>query len=228
MRYEPACFLSGKPLLPVLIVYAPYCKETCDEKPEKAEIGLLEECRAQAVRCVSTRADMIADMYGVPNPRLVINFSYGYSGGRHDGKTELEAAINELVELRRVSAPTALGLNDVIGTYGFQGYATTGGYTAASRAGLRAFAAESWTDQTHNGTYVDILATPTGSGTIGFVARFFGSTGVAFGNTTDPENHICVHRYLVLDIGQSKCFFINDFSFIRYQSGTTGASLIIN
>jgi hypothetical protein len=46
----------------LVIVYAPYCKETCDEKPEKAEIGLLEECRAQAVRCVSTRADMVADI----------------------------------------------------------------------------------------------------------------------------------------------------------------------
>jgi hypothetical protein len=56
------------------------------------------------------RADMIADMYGVPTPRLVINFSYGYSGGRHDGETELEAAIDELVKMRRVYAPTALVL----------------------------------------------------------------------------------------------------------------------
>jgi hypothetical protein len=56
------------------------------------------------------RADMIADMYDAPNPRLVINFSYGYSGGRHDGETELEAAIDELVEMRRACAPTALVL----------------------------------------------------------------------------------------------------------------------
>jgi hypothetical protein len=63
-----------------------------------------------ALHYIFHRADMIADMYGAPNPRLVINFSYGYTGGRHDGETELEAAINELVEMRRVYAPTALVL----------------------------------------------------------------------------------------------------------------------
>src|SRR5262249_12465931 len=45
----------------------------------------------------------------------VINFSYGFSGGRHDGETELEAAINEMIARRRVRSkgffrpsPTAL------------------------------------------------------------------------------------------------------------------------
>jgi hypothetical protein len=56
------------------------------------------------------RADIIGDMYGVRNLRLVINFSYGCTGGRHDGKTQLEAAINELVQERRKHAPTALVL----------------------------------------------------------------------------------------------------------------------
>jgi hypothetical protein len=57
------------------------------------------------------RADIIAceTGYDVKNLRLVVNFSYGYSGGRHDGETELEAAINELIERRRgKGCPTAL------------------------------------------------------------------------------------------------------------------------
>lgn len=67
-----------------------------------------------AVHYIFDRADMIAakDGYNVDNMRLVINFSYGFSGGRHDGETELEAAINELVQKRRYErkCPTALVL----------------------------------------------------------------------------------------------------------------------
>jgi hypothetical protein len=60
------------------------------------------------------RADIIAakEGYHVDNMRLVINFSYGFSGGRHDGGTELEAAINQLIQKRRSekTSPTALVL----------------------------------------------------------------------------------------------------------------------
>jgi hypothetical protein len=56
------------------------------------------------------RADIIAKGYKIENPGLVINFSYGFSGGRHDGATELEAAIDQLVEKRREIGPTALVL----------------------------------------------------------------------------------------------------------------------
>jgi hypothetical protein len=64
-----------------------------------------------AFHYIFDRADMIADGYGIDCPRLVINFSYGFSGGRHDGGTELEAAITEIVEKRReCRGPTALVL----------------------------------------------------------------------------------------------------------------------
>jgi hypothetical protein len=57
------------------------------------------------------RADLIADAYGVDKPRLVINFSYGYFGGAHDGQFDVEAAIGELVDARRENrGPTALVL----------------------------------------------------------------------------------------------------------------------
>jgi hypothetical protein len=57
------------------------------------------------------RADLIADAYGADKPRLVINFSYGYSGGPHDGQIDIEAAIGELVQVRRANkGPTALVL----------------------------------------------------------------------------------------------------------------------
>lgn len=57
-----------------------------------------------AFHYIFDRADIIAEGYKVKNLRLVINFSYGFSGGRHDGETELEAAINELVCKRRTRA----------------------------------------------------------------------------------------------------------------------------
>jgi hypothetical protein len=51
------------------------------------------------------RADILAKGYEVEGLRLVVNFSYGFSGGRHDGETELEAAIDELVCKRRTRKP---------------------------------------------------------------------------------------------------------------------------
>jgi hypothetical protein len=64
-----------------------------------------------AFHYIFDRADRIARAYGIEKPRLVINFSYGFSGGRHDGEIELEAAINELVAKRRANTgPTALVL----------------------------------------------------------------------------------------------------------------------
>ncbi|MHC2282130.1 hypothetical protein ACVME8_008773 [Bradyrhizobium diazoefficiens] len=64
-----------------------------------------------AFHYIFNRADMIADGYGIDRARLVINFSYGFSGGRHDGGTELEAAIDEMICARRkLVGPTALVL----------------------------------------------------------------------------------------------------------------------
>jgi len=62
-----------------------------------------------AFHYIFNRADLIAERYGVEKLRVVINFSYGFSGGRHDGNTELEAAINQLIATRRQRrGPTAL------------------------------------------------------------------------------------------------------------------------
>lgn len=64
-----------------------------------------------AFHYIFDRADRIADGYGVDHARLVINFSYGYFGGPHDGKLDIEAALSELVNLRRrTRGPTALVL----------------------------------------------------------------------------------------------------------------------
>ncbi|MEM1237592.1 MAG: hypothetical protein AAGI10_11515 [Pseudomonadota bacterium] len=57
------------------------------------------------------RAEQIAEAYGCTTvPPLVVNISYGYSGGAHDGNATLEAAMDELVTARRACAPTALTL----------------------------------------------------------------------------------------------------------------------
>ena len=56
------------------------------------------------------RAEQVAEAYGCDAPPMVVNISYGYSGGSHDGLGNLEAAIDEIVTARRAYAPTALTL----------------------------------------------------------------------------------------------------------------------
>ncbi|GLH79180.1 hypothetical protein SSBR45G_40890 [Bradyrhizobium sp. SSBR45G] len=62
-----------------------------------------------AFHYIFDRADRIAQGYEIDPPRLVVNFSYGYFGGAHDGQVDVEAAIRQLVEQRRaLRGPTAL------------------------------------------------------------------------------------------------------------------------
>ncbi len=62
-----------------------------------------------AFHYIFNRAELISKKYGVDNLRLVVNFSYGYTGGRHDGRSEIELAVEELVAARRAGGkPTAV------------------------------------------------------------------------------------------------------------------------
>lgn len=61
-----------------------------------------------AFHYVFERADRIARANGTDSLPLVINFSYGYTGGPHDGTDRLELAIRDLIVKRRSKAPTAL------------------------------------------------------------------------------------------------------------------------
>ncbi|MDP2803965.1 MAG: hypothetical protein Q8O26_18995 [Phreatobacter sp.] len=61
-----------------------------------------------AFHYVFARADAIAAAYGVKALPLVINFSFGFSGGPHDGTDRLEQAIEDLVKARKKEAPTVL------------------------------------------------------------------------------------------------------------------------
>jgi hypothetical protein len=110
----------------VMDLAAGYAPERGEEPPEEIRIIAVQLPNAVTVdtsgfgkdmyllaafHYIFDRADIIAGAtgYDVENLRLVINFSYGYSAGRHDGELELEAAINELIELRRgKGCPTAL------------------------------------------------------------------------------------------------------------------------
>lgn len=55
-----------------------------------------------AFHYIFDRADRIAAAYGVARLPLVINFSFGFTGGPHDGTDRLEAAIGALIETRGV------------------------------------------------------------------------------------------------------------------------------
>ncbi|RLJ59515.1 hypothetical protein BCF46_1665 [Litoreibacter meonggei] len=61
-----------------------------------------------ALHYVFERAKRIAEEHGVDELPLVVNFSYGWSAGRHDGQSEMDTAIQELLESRRALAPTYL------------------------------------------------------------------------------------------------------------------------
>lgn len=62
-----------------------------------------------AFHYIFDRADRIAKAYGRTEPLpLVINFSFGFTGGPHDGTDRLEDAINDLICARNESAPTDL------------------------------------------------------------------------------------------------------------------------
>ena len=62
-----------------------------------------------ALHYIFDRADKIGEANGQPDVPLIINMSYGHSGGAHDGTSIIEAAFDELVEHRRkLNKPTAL------------------------------------------------------------------------------------------------------------------------
>jgi hypothetical protein len=62
-----------------------------------------------ALHYIFARADEIAQANGLKHVPLVINLSYGHTGGGHDGSNVLEAAIDELVDLRRkTGSPTII------------------------------------------------------------------------------------------------------------------------
>jgi hypothetical protein len=67
-----------------------------------------DACMLAAFHYIFDRADIIMKRYGVQTLPLIVNFSYGFSGGPHDGTSQLEAAIDELVRARRQKHPTLL------------------------------------------------------------------------------------------------------------------------
>ena len=61
-----------------------------------------------AIHYIFDRAELIRQTYGCAELPLVINLSYGYSGGPHDGTGLIEAALAELVAYRNTKAATTL------------------------------------------------------------------------------------------------------------------------
>lgn len=62
-----------------------------------------------AFHYIFDRADRIAEAYGTGDLPLVINFSFGFTGGPQDGSDRLEDAISRLIEMRNSTvAPTQL------------------------------------------------------------------------------------------------------------------------
>ena len=62
------------------------------------------------IRYILERADLIASCAGSDLLPVVINFSYGLIAGPHDGTSELEDAIDKIVEARNEIAPFAMSI----------------------------------------------------------------------------------------------------------------------
>jgi hypothetical protein len=58
-----------------------------------------------ALHYIFVRASEIAQEFGGSELPLVVNFSYGWSAGRHDGGSAMELAIEELIQRRRLRQP---------------------------------------------------------------------------------------------------------------------------
>ena len=70
----------------------------------------LDDYGLDAIRYILDKADAIARRRGCGRLPVVINFSYGNVAGPHDGSSNLEQAIDDLVRARRESAPTQVVL----------------------------------------------------------------------------------------------------------------------
>ena len=58
-----------------------------------------------ALHYVFERARRIADHFGVDELPLIVNLSYGWGAGRHDGQSPMEIAIEDLLEKRQAVQP---------------------------------------------------------------------------------------------------------------------------
>ena len=58
-----------------------------------------------AIEYIFNRARMIAEAFDCPDLPLVVNFSYGWSANRHDGKSSFERAVDALIKDRRKTQP---------------------------------------------------------------------------------------------------------------------------
>ena len=63
-----------------------------------------------AMHDIFDRVERIAAAYDHPDVALIVNLSYGTSGGPHDGTGLIGAAFDEMITYRRSRAPTALVL----------------------------------------------------------------------------------------------------------------------
>lgn len=61
-----------------------------------------------ALHYIFDRADRLRDLYGTPDLPLVVNLSFGHSGGAQDGQSLIEAALDEMIQARNALAPTVL------------------------------------------------------------------------------------------------------------------------
>ena len=92
--------LVHDPALPLVCVQLPYSTSV---DTSGASLGV---CTLDAMRYIFARADAIAAGYGRDCGPLVVTLSYGYTAGPHDGRSIIEAAIDEMIDMRSARAPT--------------------------------------------------------------------------------------------------------------------------
>lgn len=99
--YDPAENRHDRPIICVQLPTA----VTADTAGTRLDGFVLD-----GIRYILDRADLIASCAGSDPLPVVINFSYGLIAGPHDGTSDLEAAIDKIVEARNRVAPFAMSI----------------------------------------------------------------------------------------------------------------------
>lgn len=83
-----------------------------------------------------------------------------------------------------LASKTRLSADDLIASFGAQGYDASGAYSSGNKAAFNCYASENWTDATHHGTYCAIFNTVVGTDGTQFNALFQPGSMSIFGTTS--------------------------------------------
>lgn len=136
-----------------------------------------------------------------------------------------------------VGSPANIVTNDMLGALGLSGYWTgkTNAFFSANdeRAQIAGFAAENWTSNANNGSYLTFSTTASGSGSLTERLRIQASGGMSLGTTTDPGANVFnavggIMANSLLAIGSAAELFVGGNAAAALATNATGPFVYIS